>query len=85
MDGPIEPIRFSLLGAQLAPVEDLLNDPKVSEIAVNRPGEVWIERAGTPVMERRDQPEFTKEKLKLLANAVAAASRQEISSARPLL
>jgi len=85
MDGAIEPIRFSLLGAQLSPVEDLLNDPKVSEIAVNRPGEVWIERAGTPVMERRDQPEFTKEKLKLLANAVAAASRQEISSARPLL
>jgi len=85
MDGAIEPIRFSLLGAQLAPVQDLLDDEAVSEIAVNRPGEIWIERAGAAVMERRDQPEFTTEKLRILANAVASHSKQEISGAKPLL
>ena len=78
-------IPFSLLGAQLAPVQDLLDDDAVSEIAVNRPGEVWIERAGAAAMERRDQPEFSIDRLKVLANAVAAASRQEISPAKPLL
>lgn len=78
-------VPYSLLGAQLAPVQDLLDDEAVSEIAVNRPGEVWIERAGAAVMERRDQPEFSIDRLKILANAVAAASRQEISPARPLL
>jgi hypothetical protein len=30
----------------LGPVEDLLADPAVSEVMVNGPGRVWVERAG---------------------------------------
>ena len=35
-----------LLDAQLAPVKDLLDDPDVSEIMINGPNEVFIEKGG---------------------------------------
>lgn len=36
----------------LGPLEELLADPAVSDVLVNGPGEVWVERAGT--LERTD-------------------------------
>lgn len=35
--------------AGLGPVEALLRDPAVTDVCVNGPGEVWVERAGTLV------------------------------------
>ena len=80
-----EPIPYSVLGRHLAPVVDLLERPDISEIVVNEPGVVWFERAGQASMERRDQPEYTADKMMRLANAVASASGQRISGSAPLL
>jgi len=80
-----EPIPYSVLGRHLAPVADLLKRPDISEIVVNEPGVVWFERAGQAHMERRDQPEYTGDKMMRLANAVASASGQRISGTAPLL
>ena len=32
--------------AGLGPIEEILADPEVSEVMINGPGPVWIERAG---------------------------------------
>jgi len=62
-----------------------LSDPTVSEICVNRPGEVWIEKSGEPVMQRHEQPEVTDEVLHRLARQVAAMTGQAINDEHPLL
>lgn len=46
----LESVVDSLVG--LGPIEPLLSDPAISDVLVNGPDEVWIERAG--VLERTD-------------------------------
>src|SRR5919202_2645266 len=38
--------RVVRLATGLGPLESLLSDPRVDEVLVNGPGEVWVERAG---------------------------------------
>src|SRR5690242_13077661 len=38
--------RVVRLATGLGPLEPLLSDPRVDEVMVNGPGEVWVERAG---------------------------------------
>ena len=88
IDGPapIPPtVPYSVLGHHLAPIADLLDRDDISEIVVNEPGAVWFERAGAPFMERRDQPDYTSDRMMRLANATASQSGQRISDAAPLL
>nr|WP_272886672.1 P-type DNA transfer ATPase VirB11 [Phenylobacterium aquaticum] len=71
--------------AYLRPFATWLEQPGVTEILVNRPGEVWIESAGEPVMRRHEAPEVTDLLLERLAAQVARLSSQGVNRENPLL
>ncbi|PZQ45466.1 MAG: P-type DNA transfer ATPase VirB11 [Micavibrio aeruginosavorus] len=62
-----------------------LEDPSITEICVNRPGEIWIERAGEAIMERYENAAVTDENLHILAKQVAYVTHQVINTDNPLL
>lgn len=88
-DGDIKPLlqeRGSAhLQSGLAIFQQWLMDPTVSEICVNRPGEVFIEKMGGASMERHLDPRVTDQALASLARLLAGNSRQAINSQNPLL
>ena len=82
---PLHLPRSVYLDAYLAPFRPWLECETVTEILVNRPGELWIEDAATPGMTRIDLPEVTDELLLRLAQQVARVSHQGINREHPLL
>ena len=66
-----------------APLMDLLERDGVSELSINRPGEVWLEVGDA--MERHEVPRLTLEHLKQLARLAAQYTEQLISEEHPLL
>jgi type IV secretion system protein VirB11 len=72
------------LRTYLAAFEPLLARPDVTDILVNRPGEVWIETA-LDGLTRLDAPEVTETMLSRLAQQIAAASHQGVNREQPLL
>ena len=62
-----------------------LADPEISEICVNRPGEIWIERNGCPSMERVEAPSITDDHMMRLARQIARITNQAVSMQHPLL
>jgi len=81
---PVEP-RSVYLDAYLAPLRPWLERETVTEILVNRPGEVWIEDAETPGMTRIEVPAMDNLLLQRLAEQVARISHQGINREHPLL
>jgi type IV secretion system protein VirB11 len=77
--------RSVYLDAYLAPFRRWLERETVTEILVNRPGEVWIEDAAEPGMARIDAPEINDKLLQRLAEQVARVSHQGINREHPLL
>ncbi len=73
------------LDAYLAPFRPFLARETITEILVNRPGEVWLEDAGQDAMVRLDLPEVTDALLQRLAEQVARQSHQGINREHPLL
>ena len=71
------------LDAYLEPFSAWLAQPDVTELLVNRPGEVWIEQRGQ--MTRHKAPTVSDSLLQRLAEQVARVSHQGISRERPLL
>jgi type IV secretion system protein VirB11 len=71
------------LDAYLEPFRRWLEDCEVTELLVNRPGEVWIERPGR--IERHDAEAIDDRLLQRLAEQVARVSNQGVSRERPLL
>lgn len=68
----------------LEPLDVWMTDPGITEICVNRPGEVFIERASH--WERHECPAMTLEHCSGLATAVAKFSgNQDISDSHPIL
>ena len=67
----------------LAPLQDFLDDDQVSEILINRPQEVFIERAG--IMLRFDLPVLTAQYLRRLFMLIANENKQIISEISPIL
>lgn len=82
---PPMPPRSVYLDAYLAPFRPWLDRETVTEILVNRPGELWIEDAGQPGMQRVELPEVTDSLLQRLAEQVARISHQGINREHPLL
>jgi type IV secretion system protein VirB11 len=74
----------SYLEHYLEPLAPFLGRRDVTDIYVNRPGEVWIETLGGTI-ERLDEPSLTLERLWRLAWQIANASSQGISAQHPLL
>lgn len=74
---------FTALDTYLIPLKKFFVQPTVSEISINKPGEVWVEIGGD--MTRYDVPEFDLAHLKALGRLVAQATEQKISEETPLL
>lgn len=77
--------RSVYLDAYLAPFRPWLERESVTEILVNRPGELWIEDAEHPGMRRIALPELDDRLLQRLAEQVARISHQGINREHPLL
>ncbi|MFC6621027.1 ATPase, T2SS/T4P/T4SS family [Novosphingobium panipatense] len=81
---PVAP-RSVYLDAYLAPLRPWLERETVTEILVNRPGELWVEDAALPGMQRVELPEMDDRLLQRLAEQVARISHQGINREHPLL
>lgn len=68
----------------LAPLASVLERADVTDIWINRPGELWIESIGGGI-ERIAEPSLDAKLLERLARQIAAHSSQGISRAQPLL
>lgn len=77
--------RSVYLDAYLAPFRTWLDRETVTEILVNRPGEVWIEDAAKPGMQRHLVPAIDNQLMQRLAEQVARISHQGINREHPLL
>lgn len=75
---------ISYLQVYLEPIERYLNRPDVTDIYVNRPGEVWIETLGGAI-ERIDALDINEPLLWRLARQIASITHQGISREHPLL
>ena len=71
------------LDVYLSAFQQWLDDPEVSEIMVNRPGEILIERLGR--IEFYNDAKIDDQLLQRLAEQVARVSNQGVSRERPLL
>lgn len=72
------------LRSYLAPFAKLLARPDITDIYVNRPGELWIETIDGTI-ERQEAPALDPATLARLARQIAALSSQGISREHPLL
>jgi type IV secretion system protein VirB11 len=77
--------RSVYLDAYLAPFQRWLDVDTVTEILVNRPGEVWIEDAAQGGMLKVEAPEIDDRLVQRLAEQVARVSHQGINREHPLL
>lgn len=77
--------RSVYLDAYLAPFREWLERDTVTEIIVNRPGEVWIEDAAHPGMQKVVRPDINDRLVQRLAEQVARVSHQGINREHPLL
>jgi type IV secretion system protein VirB11 len=73
------------LDAYLAPFRQWLERDTVTEIMVNRPGELWVEDAARAGMQRIEAPEIDDRLVQRLAEQVARVSHQGINREHPLL
>lgn len=71
--------------SKLTVLKEPLDDPRVTEIAVNRPGEAWIARLGQRYMERMILPDLSLQLLESLADVTASSTKQDSDERRPLL
>ena len=62
---------------------EILADPLVSEIAINRPYEVYVEKEGQWIS--MHMPELSYKRLVLLANLIASFSKQSLGRSSPYL
>lgn len=72
------------LRACLGPFERMLSRPDVTDIYVNRPGELWIETLGGAT-ERHEAADITELTLGRLSRQIAALTHQGVSREHPLL
>lgn len=71
------------LSEYLLPIQSLLDDQEVSEILINRPQLVYIERKG--LFQREINNQITYSHLRGLTNLIARYSNQRLNETEPLL
>jgi type IV secretion system protein VirB11 len=74
---------IAALNTYLAPIKNVLDKDGVSEVSINRPGELWVEIKGD--MFKEDVPDLTEDHLKGLARLIAQSTNQSVSEEHPLL
>lgn len=72
------------LSAYLAPLAPWLTRPDVTDVLINRPGEVWVETTDG-VMGREPADQLDEIALQRLVRQIAAASHQGVNREQPLL
>jgi type IV secretion system protein VirB11 len=72
------------LRSYLAPLTGMLARPDVTDIYVNKPGELWVETTSGAI-ERQEAPRLDEATLARLARQIAAIAHQGISREHPLL
>lgn len=73
------------LQSYLEPLRPWLDAKDVTEILVNRAGEIWVERAGASAMECHEVPALDNSLLTRLSHQIARSSFQGINRETPLL
>ena len=68
---------------RLTPFKPFFDDAQVTEICVNRPGEVFVERAGRWIAHK--VPQLTYDNLKRLGTAVAAYANTTFGDSTPVM
>ena len=71
--------------AKLSLLTRYLDDPQITEIAVNRPGEVWLGRQGQRYMQPVGVPDLSYRLLESLAEVTASYTHQKTDREWPLL
>lgn len=74
----------AFLEAYLAPLAPWLAEAAVTDLYVNRPGELWVERLGGGI-ERIEVPALDETNLWRLARQIASLANQGVSREHPLL
>ena len=82
---PLPQAGSAYLDAYLQPFRQWLDRDTVTEILVNRPGEVWIEDSSLAGMQRVEAAEIDDRLVQRLAEQVARVSHQGINREHPLL
>ncbi|MXO47915.1 P-type DNA transfer ATPase VirB11 [Erythrobacter vulgaris] len=77
--------RSVYLEAYLRPFAEWLERDTVTEILVNRPGEIWVEDAAAGGMQKIVRPDIDDRLIQRLAEQVARVSHQGINREHPLL
>ena len=77
--------KYYFLERALEPLRPFLDDPKVVEIAVNKPGQVFIERLGADHMEFHAINALTAAEIQNIGERVAGSTDQFISKSAPIL
>ncbi|MBX7541202.1 P-type DNA transfer ATPase VirB11 [Qipengyuania sphaerica] len=77
--------RSVYLEAYLKPFAEWLERDTVTEILVNKPGEVWVEDAAAGGMQKVIRPDIDDRLIQRLAEQVARVSHQGINREHPLL
>ena len=74
---------FELILPFLRPIEHLILDPEISEIMINGPKHVFIERAGT--IQAVPEPALTAKSLEVAVRNIARRLGDDISEEKPVL
>jgi len=69
----------------LEPIRCFLDADNVSEVVLNEPGCVWVEKMGSVGMERHEIPALDKRHIQQMATRAAAISSQSVNESNPLL
>jgi len=75
----------TFLSTYLTPIEGLLLDPSIVEIAVNADGKVWIEKQGASHMAYYADHTFTMDEAKNIGTAIASDIGSPYSNTKPVL
>src|SRR3954453_8280637 len=75
---------FPFLDLALEPLKPWLSEDHVTEISINRPGEVFVERLGDVSMQRYEVPTLTADRIRHLAERVASGPGQRVTAESPL-
>jgi type IV secretion system protein VirB11 len=78
------PTRNVYLDSYIAPLAGWLARPDVTDIFINRPGEIWLETVGK-APERILAPELSRQIISRLVRQIAALSAQGVNREHPLL